>query len=68
MLRKLFNRKPRLVEVHGPSHQTRVMSVENYISKTIEEKRNEVELFRVGLPFRERQDHLVEKTMRRWIC
>jgi hypothetical protein len=44
------------------------MSHEDYVSKTIEEKRNEVELFRAGLSFRGNSDHRGEQIMRRWIA
>jgi hypothetical protein len=68
MLRKFSKSRSRLVEVRGPSQQTRVMSHEDYVSKTIEEKRNEVELFRAGLSFRGNSDHRGEQIMRRWIA
>jgi hypothetical protein len=68
MLLNLFKRKPRLVEVHSATKPTQVMTHETYVSRTLDDRRNEVERYRVGLPFRERQDRLVEKTMRRFIA
>lgn len=67
MLRKLFRKHLRLVEVADSSSQKKVMSHDQYISKTIAERRNEAELMRLGISAPSMSDHRAEQIMRRWI-
>jgi len=65
MLRKLFRWPTRIVEVIGPSNQRLMMTHDEYISKTLTERRCDADMMRMGISVRRGPDHLVEHVMRR---
>lgn len=67
MLRKSFKRKPRLVEVIRPSGQRQVMSEGQYTSKTIQEKRDELDRMRMGLSTYRDPERLIQYECGRWM-
>lgn len=67
MLCRLFKRPKRLVEIKVPSGQKQVMSHDEYILKTIAEKKAEAELLHMGISTRRESDRLIEDVMRRWM-
>ncbi len=48
MLRKLFCRPFKVVELNGSSGQRQVMNHDEYVRKSIEERRTEMVLLRMG--------------------
>lgn len=67
MLRDLFRRRERIVEIEGPAGRRETVSVEEYISRTIANQRAEAELLRMGFSGRRNPDFMVKHVVRRWM-
>jgi hypothetical protein len=65
MWRKLFRKQGRFSEVSTPSGEKRVLSHEEYVSRSIADRRVEAELFRLGISARRDPRHLVEYVIHR---
>jgi hypothetical protein len=65
MLRNLFRWPTRVVEIIGPSNHRQTITHDEYISRTIAERRCDAELMRLGFSVRKESDYLVEHVMRR---